>query len=355
MRNTDKNIQTLFDLDPSSIICLYKIDLKAKGSYMFHAGENGYQNKLVFDSQHYDYFPIKAEGFEVQGDGRLPRPTLTLSNHQGVISLRLGVFKDFINYKVTRIKTFVKYLDNINFPDNINPFAEPDPEAAFSSDVYYVNKKTNEDDTSVSFELVSLLELQNADIPARRIYSNNCTWAYRGGIGCGYKGKPIADAKNKRFVPSGYYPHTNDNDKLVDLSMVGSEVYFSGDFQVNEFARPAGNGSYPEWAATGVYRKGDVVQVTPFNADGDINPSNIYVCLSNNTQSNPVYNTAEWVLDQCSKTLCGCRLRFSDSATGAGGGIRLMNNPASEDGFWTEGEEGLPFGGFPGTEPFEYK
>ena len=31
MRDTGKNVKTLFDLDPSSIISLYRINLKGKG------------------------------------------------------------------------------------------------------------------------------------------------------------------------------------------------------------------------------------------------------------------------------------------------------------------------------------
>jgi lambda family phage minor tail protein L len=354
MRDTAKNTKTLFELNPSVVICLYKIDLKERGSYLFHAGENGYRQKLVFNAKEYDYFPVKAEGFEMHGDGKLPRPKLTFSNHQGVISLRLNSFKDFINYKVTRIKTFVKYLDDINFPDNVNPHAEADPEAAFSEDVFYVNQKTREDDNVVEFELVSLLELQNADVPARTIYSNSCSWVYRGKIGCGYQGKPIADVKNKRFVDSGYHNKSNMG-RVGDTSMVGSEVYFSGDFLSTEFAPQNAQGSYPEWAATGVYKKGDAVAISPFETDGGCSPVDVYVCLENNAGSNPAYNQEEWALDQCSRTLCGCRLRFANSATGAGGGKRMTTQTTSSSNTWIEGMNGLPFGGFPGVDPYEFK
>ena len=354
MRDTEKNTKTLFELDPSVIIHLYRIDLKENGSYLFHAGENGYQERIVFDKKEYDYFPIKAEGFEMHGDGKLPRPKLRFTNHQGVISLRLKSFNDFINYKVTRIKTFIKYLDNINFPDNVNPHAEPDPEASFAEDVFYVNQKTKEDDNIVEFELVSLLELQNANLPGRTVYANSCPWIYRGKIGCGYMGKPIADSKNKRFVPSGYHTQTVEG-RTVDVSMVGSEVYFSGDFSSTEFAQKNAVGSYPEWAATGVYSKGDVVSVSPFNGDASTTPVDVYVCLSNNTQSSPIYSRAEWAQDQCSKSLCGCRLRFSSAATGAGGGQRMLYRATSSDNTWIEGKNGLPFGAFPGVDPYEFK
>lgn len=355
MRDTGKNTKTLFDLDPSSIICLYNINLKGKGSYLFHAGENGYQQKIVFNKKEYDFMPILAEGFELHGDGKLPRPKLTFSNHQGQISLRLDRFNDFINHKVTRIKTFVKYLDNINFPNQINPHAEPDADAAFPDEVFFINQKTKEDDNIVEFELVSLLELQNSMVPARSVYSNICPWVYRGSIGCGYKGKPIADSKNKRFMPSGYFPQTNSEGQLVDTSMVGAEVYLSGEYKSTEFAPYTADGAYATWQAGQSYNRGDVVQIVPFDMDSETNPVGIYVCMNNGTESNPTNDGYNWVRDECARTVCGCRLRFSDSATGAGGGERLSSSPDSKDSFWTESEEGLPFGGFPGVDPYEFK
>lgn len=354
MRDTGKNVKTLFDLDPSSIISLYRINLKGKGEYLFHAGENGYMQPLIFNGLQYEFFPIKAEGFDIPGDGKLARPKLTFTNHQGVISLRLNYFKDFINHKVTRVKTFIKYLDNVNFPNGINPHAEPDPDAAFAEDVYFVNQKTKEDDRIVEFELVSLLELQNASVPARTVYSNNCGWNYRGDIGCGYIGKPIADSKNKRFVPSGYHPH-QDGNRSLDQGMVGSEVYLSGEFVSTEFAPTNSDGSYNDWSISSTYQRGDVVRIVPIENDSSLTPIGIYVCINNNIQSNPIYDSSNWILDQCDRTICGCRLRFSNSATGAGGGKRTTSNPSSVDDFWTESEEGLPFGGFPGVDPYEFK
>ena len=167
MKNTSKINKEIFATEPSTVVLLYVVDLKDQGEYRFHAGENGYNNPIIFNEKEYNYYPIKVEGFEMHGDGKLPRPKLTFSNQNGNISMRLGVFKDFINYKVTRIKTFVRYIDDVNFPNNVNPHADPDPDSSFVEDVFYVNQKTKEDDNVVEFELVSLLELQNANIPAR--------------------------------------------------------------------------------------------------------------------------------------------------------------------------------------------
>lgn len=344
MRNTSKLNSALFDADPSAMICLYKVDLRDKGNYLFHAGENGYQEKIVFNNQDYDYFPIKVEGFELHGDGRLPRPKMTFSNHKGNISMKLSYFNDFTNYKVTRIKTFVKYLDGVNFPNSLNPHADPDPDVSFAEDVFYINQKTKEDDNIVEFELVSLLELQNANVPARTMYSNNCPWIYRSTIGCGYRGNPISDDKNKRFINKGYKGQ-----------MVGEEVYFKdGDIE-GQFGARDGDGLYQDWQNTEVYNRGDIVKFIPFSSDPELTPASFYVCLNNDVRSHPVLDRENWVKDDCDKTLCGCRLRFSDDAVDAGGAIRLHENKEGSDNFWTESEEGLPFGGFPGIDPYDFK
>lgn len=350
MRNTDTYNREILEIEPSTIVCLYNINLRDRGRYLFHSGENGYHREIIFNGEKYDYFPIKTEGFNMSGDGRLPRPKMTFPNQQGNISLRLGVFKDFINYKVTRIKTFVKYLDAENFPNQINPHAEPDPDTSFAEDIFFVNQKTKEDDNVVEFELVSLLELQNASIPARTMYSNYCSWQYRSNIGCGYRGKPIADKKNKKFVPSGY-----------SGLMVGEETYFSGEFlEQNNFADDGI--TYQKWTRSGKYNKGDVVYLEPVDndmeVDRDLYPLNIYVCLEDNVRSNPAGDTEKWVLDDCDKTLCGCRLRFSEESISAGGGKRKQHHGGVSDIFpedWNETQNGLPYGGFPGIDPYEFK
>ena len=344
MRDTKAYVKEIFQIEPSTIVSLYKINLRDRGQYLFHAGENGYKKRIIFNGENYDFMPIKAEGFEMHGDGRLPRPKMTFSNHQGNVSLRLGIFKDFINYKVSRIKTFVKYLDKENFPNNINPHAESSPDVSFTEDIFFVNQKVAETDQIVEFELVSLLELQNASIPSRTMYSNYCSWQYRSDIGCGYRGKPVSDDKNKRFVPSGY-----------SGQMVGEDSYFPTEYGATEFGKRNEDDEYPVWSRTGTYNKGDVVRIEPFDDDKAIYPVSIYVCIQDNARSHPALDREKWTLDDCDKTLCGCRLRFSDHAIEAGGGVRMQANNLEEDVSWTELNNGLPYGGFPGIDPYEFK
>ena len=105
----------------------------------------------------------------------------------------------------------------------------------------------------------------------------------------------------------------------------------------------------PEWEFGAVYNKGDVVQVTPFNYDPVLQPVAFYVCINDDVSSYPGRDKVNWAMDDCDKTLCGCRLRYSNEANNAGGCKRR-----DKDGAWTEGENGLPFGGFPGVDPYDF-
>lgn len=137
--------------------------------------------------------------------------------------------------------------------------------------------------------------------------------------------------------------------------MVGEEVYFKGGDLEEEFGVRDEDGLYQDWQNTEVYNRGDIVKFIPFSSDPELTPASFYVCLNDGVRSHPVLDRENWVKDDCDKTLCGCRLRFSDDAVDAGGAIRLHENKEGSDNFWTESEEGLPFGGFPGIDPYDFK
>jgi lambda family phage minor tail protein L len=335
MRDTKKYIDNIFELDPTTSICLYEINLKEKGEYLFHAGENGYRKPIIFDNKEYEFFPIAVSGFEMHGNTRLPRPKMTFSNHGGVISLRLNYFNDFSNHRVKRIKTFVKFIDDVNFPNNENPYGEADPDVMVQEEIFYVNQKTQENDSIVEFELVSLLELENASIPNRKVFSNNCSWNYRSSLGCGYTGRPIADFKNKKIVNSGY-----------SGPRVGAEAYFPEEEKLGDENWDID--SLQSWDPNAIYNKGDIVKVISFSNDSVNSPPGLYICKEDGVASYPPRDRHSWIVDDCDKTMCGCKLRFSDAAESSGG---CQRNKKS----WKETLNGLPFGGFPGVEPYDSK
>jgi lambda family phage minor tail protein L len=315
----------IYDVEPGVMVELFQLDLKGKGTYYFHAGENGFKTKLVFGGIGYDFIPITATGFEYVGDGRLPRPSLTVSNYMGFMSIKALHFDDFIGHKFTRIKTFIRFLDNENFPNNLNPFGIPDSDEAFAVDEFYVNQKTQENKNVMEFELVSIMELEGVSLPARRIMSNYCSWLYRSTIGCGYTDKPVADFYNKK-IQDGGYQNTAD---------IGGSTFLGGDALIKN-----GDGSLSiiTWNPGSFYDRGQVVEVLPHGYDPETKPPSMFVCLSNSTRSNPETDTENWVKDSCSNNVIGCRIRHGQGAPQA-----------------REIEKGLPFGAFPGVARYDFE
>lgn len=182
-------------LAPSSIIEMFEIDATVLGGtlYRFHPGKNGLVSNLVWQGNTYSAFPIEATGFEWNGRGQLPRPTLRVSNVLGTMTALVLQFDDLSGVKVTRIRTLQKYLDAVNFPGSTNPTA--DPTAEFARDVYFVDRKSIETREMVEFELSAALDLAGVALPRRQIIQNYCPWKYRSAE-CGYTGTSYFDTND---------------------------------------------------------------------------------------------------------------------------------------------------------------
>lgn len=173
-------------LDPSSIIELFVLDGTdlGVGLFYFHAGTNALKENIVWQGQEYIKFPLEVSGFEISGQGQLPRPKMKVSNYMGSITALLLSYGDLVGAKITRKRTFKKYLDAVNFVDG-NLLA--DSEAHFSDDIFFIDRKAMENNEFVEFELCSSLDLAGIQLPRRQIIQNLCSWKYRGGE-CGYAG-----------------------------------------------------------------------------------------------------------------------------------------------------------------------
>lgn len=179
-------------LSPSNLIVLYEIDASPVGGivYRFHNGFNELSGNVTWNGNQYTYFPIEASGFEFNAKGQLPRPTLKVSNINGILGAIVRNYNDLIGLKVTRIRTFAKYLDAVNFPGGVNPYA--DPTAKFPDDIYYIDRKANENKIAIEFELAAAFDITNVKLPRRQIIQNMCPWKYRGAE-CGYTGNVYLD------------------------------------------------------------------------------------------------------------------------------------------------------------------
>jgi lambda family phage minor tail protein L len=268
-------------------------------------------NQIIWQGKRYVPFPILIEGFEMMARGTLPKPKLTFASQNQIeaydnfftqIKNTIRSIGDIIGLEIIRKRTYLKYLDAVNFKsyggiiNDDNFIIDPDPYAQLNPDIFYVDRKLKENKNILQYELSSILDLENIRLPLRTLYSEACSFEYRG-EGCGYsetlnpysgrlnQGKPIADSKD------------DDIATLLGVSLTeGSPVIWQ-----------KSNGAS--------YSKGNYVYV-------EIDDIKYYFVPKINNNLYSPYNINYWIADQCSKRLKGCRKRFSSP---------------------------LPFGGFPAT------
>jgi lambda family phage minor tail protein L len=150
--------------------------------------ENG--TDVVWNGQTYQTLPVEAEGFEF-GGSKMPRPTLRISNIGQVVGALTRASDDLVGWRVTRRRTFAKFLDAVNFIAG-NPNA--DPTAEIPPDIYYVERKTSENKLAIEWELAAALDLSGVMLPGRQIIANMCLWVFKG-TECGYAGAEVSCTK----------------------------------------------------------------------------------------------------------------------------------------------------------------
>lgn len=289
----DKVNSQSYLLTPSAIISLYKFDgtnIGLSEPYYFFSGTDYNYQLITYAGIKYTPIPLEVSDYEIDGQGKLPRPKLTISNINGIISKLVLENQDLAGTLISRKRVFIKYLDDVNFPGGINPWGTADPEASFAEEIFFINRKVQENNQAVQFELVCPWEIDNVKLPKRLIFALTCQFQYRCAETCGYSGVPVADKANKLFT-------TDYGFTLTDKG---------------------------EWDQNTTYNAGDyvfIISTLPTNYGEKF----YFVCIKNGTigKNNKPGNVFFWKADQCAKTIPACKLR----------------NPSGD----------LPFGGFPGV------
>lgn len=188
-------------LAPSAVIELFVLDTTSFGGdvYYFHAGTNGLRQRIVWQGQTYEPFPVQVSGFEYNGSGQLPRPKLVVANVTGIITAMVLLYQDLLGAKLTRKRTLAKYLDAVNFPGGVNVTA--DATAEFQDDVFFIDRKATENRDLVEFELAAAFDVQGVRLPRRQIVQNVCPWKYRSSE-CSYTGTTYFNANDDAVASS---------------------------------------------------------------------------------------------------------------------------------------------------------
>jgi lambda family phage minor tail protein L len=163
---------------------LFILDTTVLGGGLDYFSPNTDENRqpIVFQGHTYQPWPFMAEGFEWNGRGQSPTPTIRVANIGGAMTALALAYDDLVGAKVTRKRTLAKYLDGR---------AGADPTAELELDIFFVERKKQENRVFIEWELASGADLEGVFLPARQVMAT-CPWLYRG-TECTFAGGPIAD------------------------------------------------------------------------------------------------------------------------------------------------------------------
>ena len=226
---------------PLAVIELFELhlDLAIHGSDTVYRFFNGVvvqtqTGEIIYQGKTYMAMPIEADGFEYKvGQSGFPRPTLRVGNLFSVVSaLLLNVNQttygnDLTGAKVIRRRTLTRFLDDVNFDNDTNPYVPTGgtlTHEELPQEIYFVNRKVLETRDVVEFELAASLDLENIRGPKRQCLQNICQWQYKGGAdgtleGCPWR--PDGVINDMRFY--------DENDNLLNATAATNFAYSSGD------------------------------------------------------------------------------------------------------------------------------
>ena len=321
-------------LTASATIDLYTLDATpiGGGTLYFYCGTNASRGPVVFQGITYNAFPVKVEGYQYNGKGEPPRPTVTFANVAGFMTSLVLTYDDLVGALFIRRRTFAKFLDG-------QP--EADPNAAYPDDVYTIDRKVSENNQTVEFELGISIDVQGVMLPRRQVLANLCTVNYRGPECSFAENRVVSDntgttiSSIQRFTGpwSAAASYLYQDGVLYDAD--GNERYYS--LKVSSLAPssviPPNDSTHwtlAQWyrglfSLSTTYQPNDVFYITRPGAN-----YRRYFIVTSGTPVTGVQppNDLFYTFDMCSKRLTnGCKLHF---------------DPMSKN-------LQLPYGGFPGT------
>ncbi len=167
-----KSISSLsqqFELD--DYVELYEIDATDIGGDIYRFTSSAFEDDVVyFGGNAYSPIPVESEGWEWSGRGPLPNPVLRVSNVTLAFTAAVVAFGDLLGAKVTRTRTYRRYLDGQYYADDT---------AYYPLDVYSIDRKRLQSKTVVEWELAAATDQQGVFLPQRPVLRNACTHRYR--------------------------------------------------------------------------------------------------------------------------------------------------------------------------------
>jgi lambda family phage minor tail protein L len=211
MTNTIESVVQEFS--PGELVELYVVDLTVLGGGVTRWANSAHAaTAITFDGDIYTPVAIEVEGFEWNGRGAVPTPTIRLFPSDGIKAAMLA-YGDLIGGKITRIKTFSRFLDGE---------ADADPAEKFPDEVYFFEQKTQFNKNVVEWSLSSVLDQEGVMIPKVPFLKDICQLKYRryNGVGFDY----IASIDGGCPYNSANYYDVDGNVVTIDLDKCGKRL-----------------------------------------------------------------------------------------------------------------------------------
>lgn len=223
-QSTPGNLITLFDINMSPL---------GAGIYHFVPGNLG-DRKPRWRGNEYEPIPVAASGFEKNGQGQQPTPTLTLPATELIVASVIGL-DDLRRSIVTRWQVFEDNLDN-----GANP-----SDTYFPPDIYMIQRKVRHNTATaiIEWELSTALDLWGTMIPKRVATQRTCLWQYRlwNGSGFDYSDATCPYAGNSYFNEDDQ-PVANPAQDKCSKTLNGCKLRFAPQ---GIFTRPLPFGGFP--------------------------------------------------------------------------------------------------------------
>lgn len=184
-------------LEQDPIVVMYELDLQYLGMGIFRFSPTSVDGVPVsFNGNQYIAAPIEVSGFAWDGQGTIPRPTLTLSTPDLALLNTIVDYDDLVGAEFKRIKTFRKYLDDGSAPAT---------GMSFPAEVYVIERKSSQARHTVSFELSAHMDQQGLKVPRKLILRDSCVHTYRNwnGVSWSYKNVTCPYAGSTLYKSNG--------------------------------------------------------------------------------------------------------------------------------------------------------
>ena len=379
---------------PSAVVTLFEIDIeqllvdnlipydeasRSDAVFRFHNNLKLIKQDIIWKGQTYRACPIKVDGYMSSSKGTTATPKMTfIADEEENPSFRdlrtmLRQLDDMVGGKVTRIRTFAKYLDEANFyinvggekrligTENIIPEGfQADPLAEFPREIYFIERKVSESKKGIEFQLSSPVDFENLKLPNRLCMSRSCQFEYRG-EGCLYEYSShfgVNDAETREEAEKSFgldnLAGINLPTEALPIANTKNETLKDIIPQFNPRIRPV------KWNEDRAYNVGDSVYFEKANR------KYYFVCKKFAEKARLKPSTAPpnmnyWEPDACSKNINGCKLRWDEDHKRRKG-ILIYGNfsvcsatrpVASQLGDGATHKCCMPFGGFPSVRKLE--